>query len=65
MNLVEFWSKNEPAPPDEEAALPEMGHPGDDSEVVGMDGVEIDEDGEGVADEVPLTARAVVLMTCP
>ena len=37
----------------------------DDDEVVAIEGVDVDEEGDGVADEVPLTARAVLRITFP
>ena len=37
----------------------------DDDEVVAIEGVDVDEEGDGVADEVPRTARAVLRITFP
>jgi hypothetical protein len=37
----------------------------DEDEVVAIVGVEVDDDGDGVAEEVPLTARAVLRITLP
>jgi len=37
----------------------------DDEEVVAIEGVDVDEDGDGVADDVPRTARAVLRITFP
>ena len=37
----------------------------DDDDVVGSVGVDVDDDGDGVADDVPRTARAVLRITLP
>lgn len=56
--MVKFCCEKGP-----DAAADVVGQPGEEEEAVDREGVEVMEEGDGVADEVPLTALAVLLIT--